>query len=145
MAAFVFRELRAGTYNIEACCSSDYRFSTARIIVSDRDVIDANLPSKPYVHATGRVVVEGGIPMPDWRGIQITAKTLNGRGSFGTAISPEGAFRLRTVEGEYRLEVSYPGPGIVRSITLGSTDLQTEPLRVGSVPSPQEIVITIGL
>jgi len=94
---FQFPSVTPGEYVLSANMHQQGKSLTARrqIRVGGQDVEGLQLELLPYAKVTGRIVAEGGVPLPSERihvGLESSDPAMPG--GLGTAVSPEGAFVL---------------------------------------------------
>lgn len=100
------------------------------------DDVEIRLPAIASI--PGRIVVEGGRPVPD-------AVRVNIQGGIAVATEPDGRFTLPLAAGgHYALFITgLPRGYEVRSILQAGRDLQREALKVEEGRAPAEIVVTL--
>jgi TonB family protein len=138
--SFTFSNVRPGTYNLTI--NSGILSQPISIVVDDKDITGIEAVVVTMADVTGTVVVDGGGIRP-----RITLSFSSFRGGTTTpsaALSSDGSFRAVLREGEYQLTWSaLPSGYQLKSITAGSLDLLTNPLKItGGIPVPP-IVMTL--
>lgn len=143
-----------GTFEISSVFPGNY---TARItpggapgltvVVSDADIKDLRFVVAGQRTLSGRIVVEGGGPIPRV-GLLVMTPTPDGRGSSGTILTlnaqANGTFRLILPEGERQVSIpQLPLGYALKSLSYGDADLRRTPLRLGPADAAEELRITL--
>jgi len=134
--SFQIQRVRPGSYQL---LSAGARSSPGlSVVVGDKDVTGLELVIVPTVEVTGNVVVEGKGPAPR---VQLQLAPFKGNGgNFGMSTAPDGSLRATLPEGSYRISWSSLPVGYeIKSITAGSVDLLSTPLRVSADAPPERI------
>jgi hypothetical protein len=127
---FHFSDVPAADYMLTVMDMSRERsWNTAYRDVSVRDdVRDLQLVAGPSVWIDGRVVPEGGQPLPfDPAEIQVTTQQQTSQLGFHSAgfskVAADGTFSMRSGTGTMSLRVSLPPRWFVRSVRLDGVDV----------------------
>jgi hypothetical protein len=101
------------------------------VVIANEDLVALEIPAPREVRISGRVMVEGGAPLPRFS-MELTGVEPGppGRLSLGTRppIERDGAFRTLAGEGLYRMRIDgYPASYRLKTLTYGSIDLTKEP------------------
>ena len=142
--SFEFVRVRPGTYNISV---SPTPFSQPRtVVVTEKDVTGLELRIPWTAEVSGRVVVEGGDPVPNFQISFAGGGTRQASSYFsGQPNQPNQTFRATLAEGFYAVTASgIPQGFYIKSITSGTTNLLSDPFRLSRTSSPAEIIITLG-
>jgi hypothetical protein len=140
--SFAFPRVLRGTYAVTTTPGTEYVRS--QTVVLESDSIDPLLVEVPIQkRITGRVVVEGGGPIP--RLLLSFTSVKWGRNS-RVPLEPGGMFSIVLPEGETLVRPFEPARAdyTIKAVTVGSTNLLSEPLVVSRADS-QEILVTITL
>jgi TonB family protein len=131
--SFQFLRVLPGTYQLSSAAG---RTNPLPVVVADQDITGLEIVVIPTVNVTGNVVVEGNGPRPR---VQLSLSPFKGTGqTAGVSTQPDGTFRATVPEGDYRVSWSnLPVGHEIKSLTTGSIDLLTTPLKV-SVDAPPE-------
>lgn len=147
--AFEFPRVLPGRYTLKAQDRSELDafedpFQTMLIDVGNKnlDGVEFVLPATRRIIT--RLIVEDGPIVP--RGFQFFVTDSSGRqrtpGGWGPW--PDGTIYLWLPDGEYRLTVKPPDEYALRSLTAGSTNLLTDPLKISASTSKDlEIQLTL--
>jgi hypothetical protein len=141
---FEFSGVSPGTYTIQASEGSPgQRTAEATVTVADeRAIAELIYTSVPrYAGVSGRVVVNDGRPVPS--GIYIVTRNTG-----NTSQVMGSQFAMTLINGSYELSVGgLPSGYIVKSITSGSVDLLTEPLRIEPEKGPvgPDVLVTLAV
>ena len=116
----------------------------ATVVVADRDIAGLIVPA--VVQLTGTVVRVDGQTYPRVSpAVMVRAAPAAGP-TFASTIRPDGRFILPLTEGEYRLSLGNLPPHIaIKSMTYGSTDLLTTPLKLDGNTDVATIQVTIDV
>jgi hypothetical protein len=136
--SFEFADVPPGTYTISVRASPFFEPKTVR--VTDRDLTGLELIIPWTGNVNGRVSVEGGGPAPTLPvvfagGGRRSTGHHGGGPTFGVTL-PEGLFQFTT---------TVPPGFYLKSVTAGSTDLLSNPLRMSRTEPPPEIVVVLGV
>jgi TonB family protein len=113
------------------------------VIVGDADISGVEI-EVPY-NVAGTVVVENGGPLPSLS-LSFTS-TKVGAEPQNMTLSAAGAFSSQLTPGDYRLAVSgIPTGYSLKSVTVGTLDLLTNPLKVvaGTPPAPINVMLGVA-
>jgi protein TonB len=112
--------------------------------VGDQDVTGLEIVVIPTATVTGNVVVEGNKLTPR---VQLQLSPFKGTGqTMGMSTQPDGTFRTIVPEGDYRVSWSnLPVGHELKSISAGSVDLLTTPLKVSVDAPPQPIKVVLAV
>jgi TonB family protein len=113
-------------------------------VVGDKDVTGLEIVIVPTVEVTGNVVIEGTGPAPR---IQLQLSAFKGTGqNSGISVAPDGVLRATLPEGDYRVSWSALPVGYeIKSISSGTVDLLSSPLKVSAAAPPQAIRIVLSV
>jgi len=159
----VIRIYQASSPVLETPVRSDGTFEFSKVLPGTYQILGPGLPWSSlevgsggvrnfefaipvYRRVSGRVVVEGGAPLPPSFDLSLVSNLPNGQ-SFDSYLThfPDGTFAGIIPEGDHRfLATGFPGRYKVVSITYGARDLLREPLRVAGEDAT-EILATLRL
>jgi hypothetical protein len=142
---FEFRNVLPGVYSLRA--RAPLTTSTVQVVVADRDVANAEVLLTPIKTVNGRVVVDGGGPVPRFALDALDPPTSPGgvAAPVKVMISTDRSFTLFLALGEQPLAVSpgsLPEGYSVKALKYGRVDLLKEPLRV-EMSDTAELVVSL--
>ena len=122
--SYEFSNLLSGTYSLTV---GDRQRTT--VVVADRDIEDLDIALPTLHKVVGRVVVQGGGPIPRYE-IQLSKE--NSAIDYYPISSIPGTFATLMPEGDYLVKFFGFPPEVyeVQSITYGTTDVVKTPFRV---------------
>jgi hypothetical protein len=145
---------------LEVSVGFDGHFELPRVLPGNYYISGPGLPRSPlvvgsggvsnfefvipgYRHVTGRVVVDGGLPLPASYDLSLTQSMSNGQtADHYLGHNLDGTFDGMIPEGDHQFHVYASNRHTVASITWGSTNLLREPLKV-SGRDANDILITL--
>lgn len=137
--SFAFSRVIPGNYNARLSLSG--LSASTGVIVGTQDVSNVVLAYPREFVVTGHVIVERG-GSADLSQITLEARPDAGRPVAAT-VSNAGVIMLNVKDGEYSISArNLPAGYRVKSIRYGTTDLQTQPLKVDG-PVTWEIIVRI--
>ena len=163
--SFAFQDISPGTYRL-MLDSAHLLWTSREIRVEDQDVTGVELFADDPIPVTGRVVTEGGGPVPAFElllegpkgfaraGIWTTdsVRSVSNYSAPGWSDRPDDVIFTSSLPiGEYRISVTGLPPGYrVKSFTYGETDLLERPLilsgQIGQfsivLSAPESLVLT---
>ncbi|HET9132252.1 MAG TPA: hypothetical protein VFO86_14955, partial [Terriglobia bacterium] len=104
---------------------------------------DIQLPRQ--FELSGRVIIEGGAPLPplNVNVARANGVVIYGSGSNYAAVRPPGVFKTTVTEGEYHVTIEgLPPTYVLKSMLSGAVDLTKANLKIADVVPP-EIVVTL--
>jgi TonB family protein len=110
--------------------------------VGDQDITGLEIVVTPLATVKGNIVVEGNGTRPR---LNLSFSPFKGTGqTAGMSTQPDGAFQATIPEGDYRLSWSNIPVGYeIKSITSGTVDLLTTPLKVAADVPPEPINVLL--
>jgi len=135
--SFEFSKVLPGRYIIRT--AGPIRFPVTQIEVFNRDVtgIEVALPAE----VSGRVVIEDGSSPASF---MIQANDVRSSNVLASGVRADGNFTLTMPDGEYRFSLGGPTTAYaLKSVTFGSADVTTAPLKIDRTVAPQDLLITI--
>jgi TonB family protein len=140
--SFQFQRVHPGTYTIEAPNNALKRPVT--LTVGDDDISGLELAVVSMVNLSGVLVIEGGALRPKLNLSFIPYE--GGQRAPIVSVDTNGMFITRIPEGEYRVSWSaLPQGYVLKSIRYGSTNLLSDPLKPVFSPTPDVLVVTLGI
>jgi hypothetical protein len=162
--SFEFAKLLPGSYSVSMTPGGNVPAQPLTLLVPNRDVSGVELPLPSLKEISGRVIIEGGGPLPrpmlsfstteEQKRVssstppslaQLLVTTPNNRGAavniFPT-LEQDGSFKASLPEGRYPVTATIQANGgsapySVKSFTYGSTDLTKEPLAIAATDSAE--------
>jgi hypothetical protein len=111
-------------------------------VVADRNIVDMEVKVPPLLTVLGTVVFEGRAPRT------LPSVSFAGtRPSYETSAEtkPDGTFRIRLTEGDYRLRADQiPSGYYLKSLSAGSVNLLTQPLKLDGANSTVRVAATLA-
>ena len=140
--SFQFPRVLPGTYQLSSAAGRTSQ--PLSVVVGDQDITGLEIVVIPTVNVTGNVVVEGNGPRPR---LQLQLSPFRGTGqTAGMATQPDGTLRAMVPEGDYRVSWSnLPVGHEIKSLTAGSVDLLTTPLKVSVDAPPEPIKVLLAV
>jgi hypothetical protein len=148
-ASFEFSSIPPGSYDARLigeeipAAIQQYR---SRVVVEKNDRSDVQLTAVVWSQVTGRVIVDGGAPLPQFKENSTGVQFGQDSGfAIGDDIRPDGSFEMALVRGDYQVSLlNLPAPYYVKSIS----SLESE-IRQGRLPHdgsrPRTLTITLGM
>ncbi|HET9217600.1 MAG TPA: carboxypeptidase-like regulatory domain-containing protein, partial [Terriglobia bacterium] len=142
--SFQFQRVLPGTYQLTSPGAAGRPSQPVSVVVGDQDVTGLEIVVIPTATVTGNVVVEGNGMKPR---VQLQLSPFKGTGqTSGMSTQPDGTFRANVPEGEYRVSwTNLPVGHELKSITTGSVDLLTTPLKVSVDTPPEPIKVLLAV
>jgi hypothetical protein len=139
---FEFQQARAGTYTLRISGIPPSVVPAKTIEVAGKDLKNVTIDVPLQVEIEGRIVVDGGQPLPATSGMIIEARAGD-RASLATP-QADGAFTLRLTGGETALTVrGIPSGYSLKSIHYGTKNITQKPMKVAGKPSRDALRITL--
>jgi protein TonB len=142
--SFQIPRVRPGTYRLTSTAGRPYE-QPLSVTVADKDVTGLELLVVPVVEVTGTVAIEGTYPPPR---IQLQLSPFKGTGQNAgiSGMAPDGSFRASLPEGDYRVSwTNLPLGYEIKSLTAGSLDLISVPLKVSTDAPPPAIRVLLSV
>jgi hypothetical protein len=135
--SFEFPKVGPGTYRI--LLDNKIRPRPSEVTIGNEDLIfRVETPFKAWV--AGRVVFAGPIPPAEI----LNALRVGMNNGFDSEVKPDGSFHIKSDEGEYEFFLKdLPEGCFVKSISDGTGNLMTEPVKVDLSSPPREILVTL--
>jgi TonB family protein len=142
--SFEITNVRPGQYSLSVSSGQLTLAQPVTFTVTDKDVTGIEAVMMQTLLLTGNLMVEGDGLRPR---LQLTLSPFKGGiSSPYVGIVADGSFRVTVPEGEYRLSWSnLPSGYFLKSITMGSVDLLSAPLKVQVNTPVQPISIMLGV
>jgi len=135
--SFEFLKLKPGTYSISV---STPNFPPQQIVLTDKDISNLEFVIPWTVDVSGSVSTEGGGMRPN------LTLTFAGGSRGISSTNARDTFRITLPEGAYAIAANgLPSGFFIKSIKSGSTDLQSEPLKLSRTLPPPAIAVTLGV
>jgi hypothetical protein len=137
---FEFLSIPPGNYSVRTIPGSSLEISN--IAVADREIRGLVVPA--FVELSGKVTIDDGTTLPAFpTALMVEFKRTNGA-SIATAAGRDGSLRLPVWEGEYGVATGALPPGYgLKSLSYGSIDLLTNPLRLDGTMALSEIRLVL--
>jgi hypothetical protein len=133
---FTFSNVSPGSYSLRVSGPRLPPGMPARIIeVASKDLRDITYVVPGQKEVTGKVVIEGGGPLP--RLLLRVSSADNGPQAVDNAVVPinaqsDGTFRITLAEGQRKADIQVPAGFTLQSFTYGESDLRTSPVKVAA-------------
>src|SRR5215475_10254380 len=140
--AFEFTRVSPGSYEI--VIGPMVTMEPVQVIVTDKDITGLRVVVPDLVSVRGTVIVDGGVPYPRF---QLVFSRIDGTESRPAPVSIPAAtlFAATMSPGQYRITANgLPNGYVLRSMTLGATDVLTQPMSLAS-GGEQSMTVTLGV
>ncbi len=140
--AFEFTRVSPGSYEI--VIGPMVTMEPVKVIVTDKDITGLRVVVPDLVSVRGTVIVEGGGPYPRF---QLVFSRIDGTEPRPAPVSIPTAtlFAATMSPGQYRITANgLPNGYTLKSMTLGATDVLTQPMNLASGDA-QSMTVTLGV
>jgi hypothetical protein len=140
--AFEFTRVSPGSYEI--VIGPMVTMEPVKVIVTDKDVTGLRVVVPDLVSVRGTVIVDGGGPYPRF---QLVFSRIDGREPHPAPVNIPTAtlFAATLSPGQYRITGNgLPNGYTLKSMTLGTTDVLTQPMSLASGDA-QSMTVTLGV